>query len=377
MPAESRTPKRPRRIGYRSARVKAWVASLALLPLAAAAQDTGWIGHAYENTLAQFAGGQRDAAFTALQELENRAVKGGAGDELVAAEKRVIADIAAHDPQALPALVLLHHDAFLSYRKRQRLQLASHALRMVVEIAASPEMKAADPPVKRVASLSMTSLAGVAVLLNPPDAIELLRRSIELDPLNGDALLALGSIYEKYGNYAEAVDVLQRRAALGPSPEARLRLAVNLRRTGRNAEAEPLLSTLARSSAPEDEWVAILASQELANLLADQNRLGDAVTRLREAAAGHPGNGSLRIQLSYFLDRSGDPAAALDAAEDAAKRVDVADAGPKSTEADPRLVYNRWPKRVFDDADAGMRKAAEPQVPRLAMALGAARGAGG
>lgn len=376
MPAEIRNPKRSRRIGYRSSRVKALVAGLLLLPAGAAAEDTDWIGRSYESTLAQFAGGQRDAAFEQLQELEDRAVKGGAGDQLLAAEKRVIADIAGRDPQALPALVLLHHDAFVSYRKRQRLQLASHALRMVVEISASPEMKAADLPVKRVASLAMTSLAGVAVLLNPPDAVELLRRSIDLDPVNTDALLAIGTIYEKYGNYAEAVGALQRRVTIGPDAEARLRLGINLRRTDRDPEAEPLLADLARSSAPEEEWVAILASQELASLLADQNRLGDAVSRLREAAGRHLGNGSLRIQLSYLLDRSGNPAAALEAAEDAAERVDAAGVGPNRA-PDPRLIYNRWPQRAFDDAEAGMRQSAEPQLPRLAMALSAARGAGG
>lgn len=352
------------------------MAGLFFLPAAAAAQDTDWIGRSYESTLAQFAGGQRDAAFAALQELENRAVKGGASDQLIAAEKRVIAEIATRDPQALPALVLLHHDAFVSYRKRQRLQLASHALRMVVEISASPEMKAAGLPVKRVASLAMTSLAGVAVLLNPPDAIELLRRSIELDPANTDALLAAGAIYEKYGNYAEAVSALQRRVTIGPDAEARLRLAINLRRTGRDLEAEPLLADLARPNAAEEQWVAILASQELANLLADHNRLGDAVARLREAAARHSGNGSLRIQLSYLLDRSGDPAAALDAAEDAARRVDAAGVGPNGA-PDPRLIYNRWPQHAFDGAESGMRQSAEPELPRLAMALGAVRGAGG
>ncbi len=355
------------------------VAALAaLLSRGAAGQDEAWIERAYQSALAHFAGGQKDAAFRELLAIEGRQLDSGAGEGLLAAERRVITEVAGRDAQALPALVLLHHEAFLSYRRAGRLRLAGHALRVVVNTAASSEMRSAPLPVRRVASLALTSLAGVAVQLNPPDAIELLRRAIDLDPLDSHALLALGAIYEKLGSYPEAVGTLQRRLAVAPTGEGRLRLATNLRRAGDPAAAEPLLAEAARGSEQDEEWIAVLASQELASLLADQGRQGDAVARLRQAISRHPSDGTLRIQLSYLLERGGDPVAALAVAEEAASR---AAAGEDSTYAskalNPRLLYNRWPKHAFDEAARAMRESAEPQLPRLASALGATRGAGG
>ena len=43
----------------------------------------------------------------------------------------------------------------------------------------------------------------------------------------------------------------------------------------------------------------------------------------------------------------------------------------------PRRLYNRWPRHAFTDAGTLMRQAAEPQLPRLAAALGSISGAGG
>ena len=369
-----RSKNRPRRIGHASARVKIALAGLlALAALPAAGEDGDWVGRSYESALQRFAGGQTDTAFDLLRDIENRQTEAGKGEELLAAERRVIADLGERDVQALAGIVLLHHDAFLRYRKAQRLRLAAHALRVVIETTASPQMRAAPPPIKRVASLALTSLAGTAVQLNPPDAAELLRRAIDLDPLDAGALLAVGAIYEKYGNYGEAVGALKRRVAIDPSAEARLRLAVNLRRTGDTAGAETLLAALAASTEPADEWTEILAGQELASLLGDLGRTADAVALLRQAVERHPLDGTLRIQLSLMLEKSGHPGDALAAAEGAARLVDAGAAAPLN----PRVLYNRWPQHAFADAAAEMREGVEPQLERLAQALGIARGAGG
>lgn len=365
---------RPRRIGHASARVKSALAGLLLFAaVPAAGADGDWVGRSYEAALQRFARGQSDAAFELLRDIENRQTEAGKGEDLLAAERRVIAELGERDVEALAGIVLLHHDAFLRYRKAQRLRLAAHALRVVIDTTASPQMRAAPLPIKRVASLALTSLAGTAVQLNPPDAAELLRRAIDLDPLDANALLAVGAIYEKYGNYGEAVGALQRRVAIAPSAEARLRLAINLRRTGDTAAAEPLLATLAATTEPADGWAATLASQELASLLGDLGRTADAVAHLRQAVERHPLDGTLRVQLSLMLEKSGHPGDALAAAEEAARLVDAGGAAPLN----PRVLYNRWPQHAFDDAATAMRQGVEPQLARLALALGVARGAGG
>lgn len=330
------------------------------------------MARAYESVLNRYAQGQRDAAFTALSELENRQVEAGAADSLLAAELQVIATLSRRDPQALPALVLLHHDAFQRYRRAHKLRLAAHALKVVVETAASAEIRSAGMTVRRVTGLAMTSMAGTAVDLNPPDAVELLRRATDLDPSEGHALLALGAIYEKFGRYGEAVDVLKRRVTIDATPEARLRLAVNLQRTGDSQAAE---SSYAALTGEHEEWVAILASQELATLLGEQGRTGEAVERLRAAVRRHPAERLLHLQLAFWLDRAGDRAGALAEAEAAALDL-PAEADAKATMA-PRRMYNRWPQDAFTEAEALMRQTAEPQLPRLAVALGTVSGTGG
>jgi tetratricopeptide (TPR) repeat protein len=347
---------------------------LLVLAVPAAAEDDAWVARSYETVLQRFAGGQVDTAFELLRDTESRQIEAGKADDLFYAQRQVISDLGARDAQALAGIVLLHHDAFLRYRASQRLRLAGHALRLVIATAASPQMRAAPLPIRRLASSALTSLAGTAVQLNPPDGVELLRRAIELDPLDAHALLAVGAIYEKYGSYAEAVGALKRRVAIAPSAEARLRLAMNLRRTGEGAAAEPLLVSLAASTEPAEDWVATLASQELASLLADGGRTRDAVSRLRQAVERHPQDGTLRMQLSFLLEKTGHPAEALAVAEDAARLVE---SGGANAPPNPRVLYNRWPKHAFDDAAAAMRKGAEPQIDRLALALGGARGAGG
>jgi len=362
---------RPRRIGQAPPGVKAALLIASLLAPSAAGAEQDWVARAYESALTHYAQGRHDAAFTTLEELENRQVAAGAGESLRGAERRIMAGLAAREPDAVPALILLHHDAFLRYREARGHQLAAHALQLLLETAESSEVRGAPMPVRRVAALALTSLAAVVIDISPADALELLRRSTDLDPLSSPALLVAGVIHEKHGRYAEAIAALQRRVAIDPSPEARLRLAINLRRTGDLASAATMLGRLEQE---EPGWIAVLASQEMGGILAEQGRWREAARRVEGALARHPHDGSLSIQLVYFLERAGEPAAALRTAERAARAEDTAAAPSEGT---PRVRYNRWPKQAFAEAEARMRQQAEPQLPRLAAALAVSSGTGG
>jgi tetratricopeptide (TPR) repeat protein len=57
------------------------------------------------------------------------------------------------------------------------------------------------------------------------DAAEQLRRMLEASPADADALEMLGSIYLREKQHGELIDVLDRRAAIAPSPEVRDTLA--------------------------------------------------------------------------------------------------------------------------------------------------------
>ena len=362
---------RPRRIGHALPGVKAALLTALLLAPSAAGEEQDWVARAYESALTRYAQGQHETAFTALEDLENRQVAAGAGDSLRAAERRIMAGLARREPAAVPALLLLHHDAYLRYRAASRHQLAAHALQLLLETAESAEVRGAPMAVRRVAGLALTSLAELAIDLSPTDALELLRRSTDLDPRSAPALLLAGAIHEKHGRYAEAIGALRRRVEIEPSPEARLRLAINLRRTGDVTAATQMLGEL-EQAAPD--WVAVLASQELAGILADQGRWREAARRVEAALGRHPSDGTLPIQWVYFLERAGEPAAALRRAEQAAR---AASSAPAPGEGTPRVRYNRWPKQAFAEAAARLRQDAEPQLPRLAAALAAPSGTGG
>jgi len=175
-------------------------------------------------------------------------------------------------------------------------------------------------------------------------------------------LLELGAYRERRGEYDEAVALLERLTDVAPDTrEGRLRLAVNLRRVGRAADAGRTLRQLLEG--PVSDWVAVIATEELADLYVRGGRFATAVGVLEQGIRRFPERSRLRIQLAYALDRLGE-------AKRTAAVLDRLDPRPATAGRSPRFVYNR----LSSDDRARVRETlvreANARLASLAAALG-------
>ena len=315
--------------------------------------------------LVQAAQGNRQAALEALSDLEQRALSPGdaqALDRLWRVKLRVIRDLAPERIEILVPILHLHLDACRAYRERRMFALASHSRTMAEELAEAYVRRSAAADASHVAGLALTSLAGLALEVQATQgAARLLTRALALDARNPQALFALATLEEKLGGYESAARRLRRLLEVEPGHlEGRLRLALCLRRLQALAEADSLLVSLLPA---DEEWIALLAAEELADLRADQGREGEAMAVLREAAKRFPASQRLQLRISFLAERGRDPGTALAVAE---KALDL-----PGGEESARLRYDRWPRAAFALAAAGIEAAARERMTLLAQALGA------
>jgi tetratricopeptide (TPR) repeat protein len=189
------------------------------------------------------------------------------------------------------------------------------------------------------------------------------QQAVELDGKNVAALLGLAAIYEKNAQAETAVKFLRRALEAEPgNAEARLRLALNLKRLDQKPEAGKLLEEL--TAATEASWVTPLAYQELAQLDAEDGKIEGAETVLRQALKRYPDDLRLNIQLASVLDRRGHPGEASTLVENALSRK----AGPEAT---ARFLYNTVRPDAFAAARTFLDENSRSRLPVLAQALSA------
>jgi tetratricopeptide (TPR) repeat protein len=321
---------------------------------------------AYRSALSRLAAGSPADAVEAVAALERRTAA-DAGVPARAAERGVTAvldGIAGRDPEALLPAILLHVELFRRHREARDLaRTDDHAA--MVERAAALYAQGVGTPAARAAAAEALAAVGLALLEDQrrTSARRLLMRGLEIDPDNVSILLGLASDRERYADYPEAVALLERLVAVAPdSEEGRLRLAINLRRTGRRRDAAERLTALTRD--PAASWAAEIAYQELARTCLAEDDAAGAL--LREGLGRFPESERLRLQLAFALDRGGDPAAARRMVAELARRPPAAPAAGTS-----RLRYNRSPEAEPALALAALRERADQRLPQLAAALDA------
>jgi tetratricopeptide (TPR) repeat protein len=323
---------------------------------------------AYRSALSRLAAGSAADAVEAVAALERRTAA-DAGVPARAAERGVTAvldGIAGRDPEALLPAILLHVELFRRHREARDLaRTDDHAA--MVERAAALYAQGVGTPAARAAAAEALAAVGLALLEDQrrTSARRLLMRGLEIDPDNVSILLGLASDRERYADYPEAVALLERLVAVAPdSEEGRLRLAINLRRTGRRRDAAERLTALTRD--PAASWAAEIAYQELARTRLAEDDAAGAAALLREGLGRFPESERLRLQLAFALDRGGDPAAARRMVAELARRPPAAPAAGTS-----RLRYNRSPEAEPALALAALRERADQRLPQLAAALDA------
>jgi len=322
---------------------------------------------AYRGVLERLAKGDESGAISALMQVENEVL--GSGQEsplalLVEAETTVLGGLSRIDPQSLLPVVLLHARAYERYRDELDFGLSTHSRQLAVETAERYARAAGDETARRLASSALSSFgAYLQTVQVRVTGRRLLERAVELDPANRFAMLHLAAGLEKAADYGAASTALLELVAIDPkSPEGRVRLAINLRRLDRTAEAGVLLGRVIDEINPD--WVLTLAYQELAAMrLAGGNTEG-AVDLLEQAVGRLPTQGGLLLQLAYALDRSGQTTRS----HQVLGRLVPVDGSEES--ASPRHRYNKWPEAGGDTERAAFEEAALVRLPVLAAAVG-------
>jgi Tfp pilus assembly protein PilF len=271
------------------------------------------------------------------------------------------------DPESLLPLALLHAELYRKLREGKEYLLAENARRTSADLAAE---YAAQGGSGSVAAQALLSLAADLLTSGIQGASRaLLDQALALDGRSEAVGLFLAASWERDGDYPKAVEVLARVTAAHPdSAEARLRLGVNLDRTGKTAAAREILHRLLAEPVPE--WVRTVAYQELVRMHLRDGRLGDAVALLRQAVARYPNQPQLAVELAFLLDRQGSAAAAKEVL--ARVRPNPAGAG-----GSPRHRYGQWPEAALDAARRSLTQQSLLRLAALARALdGAAAGSG-
>lgn len=325
----------------------------------------------YPPVLTLLANGEHDRALTALRGMESQLTAGGPlsrFDKLWKAKLHVLRDL-IDNPEVLVPAIQLHHDAFVAYRAEGQTLLARHSRTMATELAEVYVDRANSEAARVVAGRALASLGGYQQEDGSiGSAAELFLEAIKLDPKCGAGLLGQAALYEKLGQYKQALPLLEAlSASQHGNSQARLRLAMNLARTGDRARAQTTLAGLLKSGVDAADaaspWVVALAYEEQARMLTEDGALRPAIDILRRGAERFPANPEMLISQAFLLERAGEPGAAQALVERAAKL-----AGSTAQDA-PRWLYNRWPQDELDEARKRLRESTEPRLKLLAAAL--------
>ncbi len=282
------------------------------------------------------------------------------------AEQRVISEVAAVDLEVLVPLSVLHQEAYRYYTKHGGIgaaQVATHDRTIALDLALLYKKYVDTPEASALASRLISRLGSVST--DSFQAAKLFELAAQADARNSVSLLGLATVFEKNGNYEDAIAAIERMRSGDPQslskyPEAALRLAICLARLDRGGDAKKLLAPLAE--VPPAPWIGLLAAQELARIEVDAKRPEQAEKVLRAALQKFPGSARLTLQLASVLDAKG----AQQEARSVLDRLAEIGADPGD---DSRYRYNRFSDELFDDSDRVVEPAGKVRLVTLASSL--------
>jgi tetratricopeptide (TPR) repeat protein len=276
--------------------------------------------------------------------------------ELGVAEK-----LAAAAPRSLLPLAILHASLYRDSQGEHRPLVTTHSREMVFALAAKIDDR-------RDAARLLLGLAAQLVRSAPPGLSErAFRQVLTFEEDNETALLNLAVDAERHGRYPETAALLERLLRAHPendpeNAEARLRLAINLRRLGKPRDADKLLAGLIQGPAATVEtWVLALAYQETGRALVAAGQLDAAESALRAGLKRLPGDEKLLIELAGVFDLRHDPVQA--------RQLLAAFKAPRESAEAARNRYNRMPYETLDQVWNDLLRSLPDALPSLAAAL--------
>jgi len=321
----------------------------------------------YRRALRPLGEGDPVTARQRVAELERRVVVGPSRTALSTLSEAEFAEakaLAKANPTCLMPLALLHRDLYRGYSARREGRLASHARKMAITYA--EELGRAKPYFGFSEGLMVNFASDLAQAGASSAARGLLERALRLNRGYRPAMLSLGFSFERDSDYLEAASIYQSLVDTYPGfEEGRLRLGVNLIRTGRDAAGEELLRGLLGTGARP--WIEAIAAQELVRLKVEKMKiLPEAEREVRAALELLPDDQRLWILLAAILVKSGRHDEAIEA---------LSDLPPAGRGVSPRARYAEWPALGVRATQAHLNARATEAVPALRAAL-AAGGAG-
>jgi tetratricopeptide (TPR) repeat protein len=347
-------------------------------PPAARRLAAGPVREAYRHVLERLAAGDEPAARRALEAFEAPLLAGphaAASGEVATIEAGLAAELAAAEPRCLVPVTVLHEALYRDALERHESLLAAHARDVVFALADLAARQSGDADGRRTAARLLLGLAAHLVPSAPAGlAARTFQQILAYEEDNETAHLFLAAGAEREGRYPEAALQLERLLKGDPDrpdhlAEARIHLAVNLRRLGRTHDADKLLAGLLQSppaaaSRTIEPWVLALAYQETGRAFLAAGRLDDAERSLRDGLARLPGDEKLLLELAAVRDLRHEPAAARQALA-GFKPGHAEGAGGESA----RHRYTHPSAAVLDETWAGLVRAAPEGYPALAAAL--------
>ncbi len=275
----------------------------------------------------------------------------------------IVRRLADDDRESLVPVMVLFHDLALEYRVRGDFVLGGSASRLAVGVAKLyMDETGASETARGTACQLLSSLASRHMRDRAlTSAQELLDAALQLEPTCEPALLGLGALTELLGRYELAVAYFGRLHSSHPdNAEAALRLGVNLRRLGRGERAAEALRVSLEAAPPE--WVEVVATEELARVLAAGRNPGQAVDLLRSFVDRRPRQRGPAIQLARLLE-------GLGRRREAASVLDRLDLVLPDGGMSPRFRYSLWPLRDVESLRADLGRAADRRLAALARSL--------
>ena len=315
----------------------------------------------YATALRHLAAEEREKALETLTTREAAiiaALDADGVEVLAQAQSQVLAKIADEDWELVMPVILMHLDASLLYRTRRQRILAHHATRMTIDLADAYADKLDTPEAKSEAARVLSSLG--SHLLHGgawSRARRIFDHALELDADDPAALLGSATIFEKRGFFDQALPLFERLVEARPEhTESALRLALNHRRIGDTEAAQSALDRLTRPRV--EDWVALLAHQELARLMIDKDQPSRAARVLRRGLERWPEHPTLSIMLAYVLDVQGELKTSRELLEGLGESADLHPAGE-------RHRYNDWSRGVVSESRRALAETAEARLEDL------------
>lgn len=331
-------------------------------------EDAAALARAYRSVLTVLSAGRRDDALEALYAFETGAMEGRSPrevDRLFEAEVDVVRSLGRRDIEALVPVLVLHHDAYPHYVRQGEPFLAGHASRMAASLADLYAREGGSEGSRVLGARALVSLgiyaqqSGVKL-----QGLGLMLHALEYDPGNEEALLGIATVHERSGNTHRAAERLKELLDANPRHrEARLRMAVNLRRLDSPEQARRLLEELVAE--PSGDWAGAVAFQELARIHRTAGRSARAEEVLRQGLERYPDDGQLRVQLAFVLDQRRRPQRALSVVQELAG-TGLGDSTLDVAQPTPRRLYGMGPQKVYQEVLAGLEESAASRTPRLA-----------